>query len=121
MANVVNVNLAGVTSQEGIMQTIGQVLQLGGPNGNHKVGPDAEVAGWGMNWSALRDSLCYLDVGGIWGSSPKIGFPLTLRFVNHAQLKHAAPDHFATLVSILEDVQTTYARTGLSFTFEFAT
>lgn len=117
--HVVEIDLAGIRSTNQLLAHLGSELELGGPAGNHKTRAGEERAGWGLNWSALKDSLCYLDSGGIWGTSTRLPFPLTLRFVNHDAFEYACPQEFATLVSILEDVRSIYRRSGLDFGFQF--
>ena len=120
MTNTISIDLSGITDEAQLLALIGAELQLGGPDGNHPVKPGAS-AGWGLNWDALADSLCYLDEGGIWGTAPKHAFPLMLKFDGALKLANSCPNALGTLEEILLSTQEKYARTGLEFSFRVDT
>lgn len=78
MPNTVTIDLNGIKTKEALIEQLGSALELGGPDGNHRFEAVNAGEGWGLNWDALNDSRCYLDSGGIWGTSTKFKFPLTL-------------------------------------------
>ena len=75
--------------------------------------------GWGMNWDALYDSLKYLNTGGIWGTSHKFCFPLSLELKGSDAYRSADASGFKTLSKILNDVQAFYSKSGLQFKYTF--
>jgi hypothetical protein len=116
MTHVVVVDLQGVVDARGLLERLGDVLELGGPNGNHRVESGTQ-SGWGMNWDALADSLLSLDTGGIWGTSSRASFPLLVRFDNVADLRAKDPSALHTLAEVLQRVRARYAQDSLSFEY----
>ena len=112
-------DLYHVRSKEQLIDLLGEKLELGGPAGNHPVTAVDAGRGWGRNWDALKDSLAYLDSGGIWGTSRPFRFPLRIRFANSSNYRKADPQGFETLAGILGDVQGIYAKDGMRFSYEF--
>ena len=106
------IDLIGVRSAAELIALLGDELCLGGPSGNH---PVEGSTGWGMNWDALADSLCYLPDGGIWGTSPRLEFPLHLKFLNSYTFRLADPRGFAIFEEVLSRTQATYSANGLLF------
>lgn len=117
MSNEIRIDLARVTSSSRLFGLMDQTFEFGG--GPYAPYEGAPGTGWGGNWSALKDCLCYLDSGGIWGTSTKIIFPLKLRFLNHAGFARLCKPDFDTFVEILEAVRDTYSKGGMSFQFSF--
>jgi len=117
MSTNVCIDLSRVANDAQLLSTIGEALCLGGPAGNHptRVGVNR---GWGLNWHALNDSLSCLDTGGIWGTSPKLSFPLMIRFEQSGNLRRACPEALTSLREILLDTQALYAQRRLEFAFE---
>jgi len=115
--NVV-IDLSGVMNKEELLVFLGAQLKLGGTNGNHPVKAINADAGWGLNWDALADSFRYLGNGGIWGTSPKFKFPLTMRFINSGQLKANDLQSFKIFEGILLDTKNFYSREGQSFEYK---
>lgn len=107
------IDLKNCDTEEKVLSKIGEILDLGGTVGNNK-------KGWGHNWNALNDSLSYLDVGGIWGSSKILEFPLELVFTNFQSFQEKEPNGFKTLVEILEDKAELYKKSGQLFSFIFS-
>lgn len=120
MTKTISINLHGVTDEAQLLALIGEALQFGGPDGNHRL-ESGVSAGWGLNWDALADSLCYLDEGGIWGTAPKHPFPLLLRFDGALELANSCPRVIGTLEGILLETKEKYALAGLKFLFEVNT
>ncbi len=119
-AETIAVDLKHVRTKSQLLDTLGALLELGGPKGNMQVRDSQENLGWGKNWDALADGLSYLDVGGIWGSSRIPTFPLELVFTNWLAYSHAEPAGWATLTEILESTRAVYAKRGLAFNFRTA-
>ena len=117
---IITIDLAEVASEEALLDLLGDVLELGGPNGNVPVSGPQTGRGWGKNWDALEDSLGYLNSGGIWGTARKISFPLSLRIVNCGALRISDPRTVSILESILSSVSERYAQDGLQFTYVFS-
>lgn len=118
-SNTVVIDLHGVRDKEDLLERIGEVLELGGPEGNHPTRPDSINSGWGMNWDALADSLDFLESGGIWNTSVALPFPLHLKFTNARELQLRHPEALRTLVDILEETKAGYARRGKAFEYSF--
>jgi hypothetical protein len=113
------IDVAGIKTKDELLTLLGRELFLGGVNGNHPLKAVNAGAGWGMNWDALKDSLSCLDSGGIWGTSPKLEFPLLLEFINSDQYMNADREGFRILKSILNDTKATYLKDGLQFNYAF--
>jgi len=113
---VLTISLLGKRTKAEVLCVLGEVLQLGGPGGNHPVSPGGQ-AGWGHNWDALFDCLLNLPSGGIWGTSPPVRFPLRLVLTDAGQLAQQSPDALTVLTDVLEQTRDTYARTGRIFEF----
>ncbi len=116
MPVIVTVDLRDASNDAELLAIIGEALQLGGPDGNNSVIP-ASTIGWGMNWDALADSLSCLDTGGIWGTSKRLGFPLSLRFEGARRLSLESPRTLGTLLEVLQLTKQKYANSGLDFDF----
>ncbi len=113
--DTIAIDLHGVRSTAQLMDVFGEVLELGGPNGNVQVQGPSDGKGWGKNWNALLDSLTCLDTGGIWGTSRKLRFPLQLELRNFSTYRATDPRGFATLMEVLEDARERYAENDLEF------
>ena len=111
------IDLAEVLTTSDLLARIGDVLEFGGPGDLTGTNPTSG-RGWGRNWDALADCLCYVDSGGIWGTSRPLKFPLSLRFENSSGIQAAEPASVRTLIEVLEDAATKYAKTGFIFNFE---
>lgn len=107
----ITIDLNDATTKNEVLLKFGKTLELGGPNGNHPVSTDS-TSGWGLNWSALEDSLRYLEDGGIWGTSKKYDFPLELEIINYESYKTLDAEGFETLQEILKDTVTNYSQEG---------
>ncbi|MEG0000355.1 MAG: barstar family protein [Comamonas sp.] len=116
-ATQLTIDLGGITQKAQILAALGAALCLGGPDGNHPVRP-GEDRGWGMNWDALFDCLLNLHSGGIWGTAPRLAFPVKLTFAHAQPLARANPQAFAILRDILEQTRAAYARQNRQFDFE---
>lgn len=112
-----SIDLSGIEKSDELLFLLGRELHLGGIDGNHNVEAVNAGKGWGLNWDALADSFCYLDSGGIWGTSPKYKFPLTLEINNCAQYRAADEKGFGILESILKDTKAAYLKDGLKFEY----
>jgi hypothetical protein len=117
--DTITMDLHGVRSTEQLMEVLGEVLELGGPNGNVQVQGPGDGKGWGKNWNALLDGLTCLDTGGIWGTSRKLRFPLCLELKNSSTYRATDPKGFATLMEVLEDARQRYAENDLEFGYRF--
>lgn len=106
------IDLENCENERKVLLKIEKVLYFGGPD-------DIVSNGWGLNWDALKDCLCYLDTGGIWGNSPKFKFPLKLIFVNYKAFKKTEPDKFKILKEILKDTKKLYLQYGKNFFYIF--
>lgn len=62
------------------------------------------------NWDAFNDCLSYLDVGGIYGTSEKISFPLILSIKGYSDFKNNNPKDFLILKDILSEKQILYKK-----------
>ena len=113
------IDLRNCADKQSVLLKIGEILMLGGPNGNTPIKLGIDGKGWGINWDALFDSLSELENGGIWGSSPKLQFPLTLIFQNYSQFKSNNPKEYEVLVDILEDVKSFYSQSKKMFEYRF--
>jgi hypothetical protein len=118
--NVVEIDLSGVVTEEQLVGCLGAALELGGPDDHGSAPSPSSRSGWGRNWNALADSLCYLDSGGIWGTSRRFAFPLILRFTNSQDLRSRNPSSLAILVDILQGVRAKYAEHSMQFHVEFS-
>jgi hypothetical protein len=117
-AETVVVDLAVVRSSAELLDVLAEVFEFGGPDGNIPVSSDVERKGWGQNWDALQDCLCYLDTGGIWGTSNKRRFPLLIRFTNSADFRADRDGGCSMLIEILETVKERYLPDRLDYSFE---
>lgn len=117
MKNRIEVDLEGITSKDALLQTLGDVFEFGGPNGNHPVMGDG--SGWGMGWDGLEDALGALDTGGIWGTAKKFEFPLEITFLNTQNLKKSEPESFTLFHQILDDCISEYAEEEKILTVRF--
>jgi hypothetical protein len=107
----VTIDLKGLKTKEEVLHTFGEVFQLGGgPEGNIPVAANTTGKGWGMNWDALADSMSYLDTGGMWGTSRKFEFPLTITVVNVQDFQENDSRGFSTLEEILDATKEQYAK-----------
>ena len=113
------IDLKNCVDKQSVLLKIGEILMLGGPNGNIPVDLGNAEKGWGINWDALFDSLRELENGGIWGTSPKLQFPITLIFQNYTQFKSNNPNEHKILVDILEDVKRFYSQSEKVFEYRF--
>ena len=111
------IDLAKVLTKSDLLARIGDVLEFGGPGDVTGLNPTSGF-GWGRNWDALADCLCYLDSGGIWGTSRPLKFPLSLLFENASAIQAIEPASVRTLVEVLENTATKYAKTGMILSFE---
>jgi len=57
-------------------------------------------------------------LGGIWATSRPLKFPLSLRLENSSAIQAIEPASVRTLIEVLEDTATKYAKTGMIFSFE---
>lgn len=112
------IDLKSCDTEAEVLLKIGEVLFLGGVNGNSPV-QSSSMKGWGLNWDALNDSLSYLDCGGIWGNSPIFEFPLNLVFINYENFHKNEPDQFEILEQILEGKRELYLKDGKVFNCSF--
>jgi hypothetical protein len=103
-----------------LLDLMGEVFQFGGPDGNFKCDPMKPGKGWGKNWDALADSLCYLDSGGIWSTGRRFKFPLRIEFINSAVYRAADRSGFTRLSSIMRCTGPCYQDNGLHFEYAFA-
>ncbi len=117
MVTVVRIDLAGVVDARSLLARLGESLELGGPDGNHRVSDPNTTTGWGMNWDALADCLSCLETGGIWGTSRRHQFPMCLRLENVDELQEENPEALATLEGILKEAQTKYSLSSLCFEY----
>ena len=115
--HVIEIDPNAVATKEQLLDRLGEALELGGPSGNHVVSDSTSNSGWGRNWDALADSLCYLDSGGIWGTSRQFKFPMLLALVHSKTLQQRDPKALETLVEILVDTKNTYASHSMNFEF----
>jgi hypothetical protein len=115
--NSLVIDLGAVRSKPQLLELLGHVLELGGPQGNIPVIAVNANKGWGMNWDALYDSLTYLNTGGIWGNSRKLRFPLRIEFTGSNVYRSEDASGFETFSEILERVRGFYAKRGLSFEY----
>jgi hypothetical protein len=99
----IQVDLFGCKDDEDVLLRFGEILQLGGRKGNVQAKAEVMGKGWGINWSAFNGSLRDLEVGGIWGASEKIYFPLRLVIHNYADFSKTDPEGFKILKEILND------------------
>lgn len=113
----VTINLKDCNNEEKVLSKIGEILFLGGIDGNIPGKSDVTMKGWGLNWDALNDSLSCLDTGGIWGNSPKFKFPLQLIFVNCSSLKKNDPSTFMVLKETLEATKNIYKENKKKLTY----
>lgn len=120
MTNLITIDLSEATDGLQLLSAMGEQLCLGGPGGNHPVSA-VDGGGWGCNWNALADSLCYLDSGGIWGTSPVQTLPLLLRLSGTKSVASHCPDALDMLQEILLETKEKYAQRGLEFAFELDT
>lgn len=111
----IHIDLFGCKESEDVLLRFGEILQFGGPKGNSHVKSILGNTGWGLNWNAFNDSLRYLEVGGIWGSSTKIEFPLKLIIHNYLTFSKNEPKKFGILKEILEDHQKEYSKRKITF------
>jgi hypothetical protein len=116
---VIEIDLSNVETKQDLLLRFGEVLELGGPNGNFQIKRRGARKGWGVNWDALLDSLCCLDSGGIWGTSKRLEFPLTLVVTNYQRYQELKPKEMQVLREILGHVAAIYAQHGMSFQYEF--
>jgi hypothetical protein len=116
---IVVVDLGSVRSKEELLDVLGDVLELGGPEGNVEVRRPTDGKGWGKNWDALLDSLTCLDSGGIWGTSRTLRFPLRLELTNSSTYRDADENGFSILSEVLEAVRERYAKDNLQFEYAF--
>jgi hypothetical protein len=115
---IIEINLSGVGSEDQLFDLLGDVLELGGPDGNMKVIGPLDGQGWGKNWNALADSLCYLDSGGIWGNAKKLQFPLKMIFTNFEAFRDQNQLSWKILTEILGDTVEAYQRHQMTFRYE---
>jgi hypothetical protein len=104
------IDLKGCKDEKSVLLKFGEVLVLGGPDGNIPAQADVNGKGWGINWDALNDSLKELENGGIWGTSPKFQFPLKITVKNYQEFKKNQPDKFQILMEILASQISYYSR-----------
>jgi hypothetical protein len=116
----IHIDLLGCADSKSVLLKIGEVLQLGGPDGNHPVEAVNAGEGWGVNWDALNDSLSSLDEGGIWGNSKKPEFPLNITFENYDEFSKNDKDGFKILKEICKDTSAKYKKDNLICEFTFA-
>lgn len=121
MPSTVVIDLDGIGTKRELLLCIGEVLEFGGPKGNHPIlaGAVSLDGGWGVNWDALYDSLKELEKGGIWGTGKKLEFPLTLRLLNFELLLQNSKADFTTLEEILDDTEAWYREQRKIFRYEF--
>jgi hypothetical protein len=115
----VTIDLSGCEDRETVLFKFGEILVLGGPDGNIPARAGVQGKGWGMNWDALNDSLRSLEYGGIWGTSPKFRFPLKLIVKNHESFRRNQPEQFQILSEVLAQQREEHSREGRVFDFEF--
>jgi hypothetical protein len=113
------IDLNDCDDKQSVLLRIGEILMLGGPNGNIPIEPGTAEKGWGINWDALYDSLRELENGGIWGTSPKLQFPITLIFQKSTQFKSNNPKDYQVLIEILDDVKSYYSQAEKVFEYKF--
>lgn len=117
---LMQINLKDVKAKMDLLREFGDKLELDGPNGNIPVTGPTAGRGWGLDWDALKDSLCCLDSGGIWGTSKRFEFPLKLVVMNYEDYRLSNPEDFDILMDILEDVKSIYSASGKTFEYELA-
>jgi hypothetical protein len=115
---VIVIDLQFTRTTDELLDLFGAVFEFGGPNDRN---PDrmvsADQRGWGRNLAALNDCLSCLDSGGIWGTSRKVRFPLTVEISNWSAYQSANPGEWETLLEILESKRDMYKRHGMSFQY----
>ena len=115
MSERVIINLENVASGQELFEAVGERLEFdGSPEHAAAMAPGD---GWGRNWNALSDCLADLDVGGVFGTSRKFQFPLTLVITNPEQLQSSEPYAWNTFWEILGDTKAFYAKHGKVFDF----
>ena len=118
MNNQIIIDLQNIDNAEDVLMELGNIFEFGGPNGNTKIIPGINK-GWGFNYSALNDSLTCLEDGGIWGTSKKFTFPLSVHFTNTHSFKVNDMDAYQSLVEIFERNSEEYKAEGKEFIVEF--
>ena len=113
------IDLKDCDNEKKALLKLGEILCLGGIDGNLPARSDLQMKGWGLNWDALKDSLSCLDTGGIWGNSPIPQFPLKLVFVNYETFRNREPNKFKTLKEIMETTKNIYEKDGKNFIYIF--
>lgn len=101
----IKIDLKDCNDSKSILLKFGEALHLG------------KSKDWGENWDALKDSLLYLDSGGIFGDKPLFNFPLNLVFINSENLKKSDPASFKILEEILNDVENIYKEDKKQLTY----
>jgi hypothetical protein len=119
MDNQVIIDLSGIINKDQLLKKLGEVFEFGGPGGNIPVSSLNAGKGWGLNWDALNDSLMYLSIGGIWGTSRKFMFPLIVVFKNSHELQKNEKESFEILREILKDSVSKYKSKNIEFILEF--
>lgn len=109
------IDLAGCRDKEQALLKFGAALEFGGPNANYRSN-QGKKGGWGVNWDAFNDSLGYLDSGGIWGTSRKLGFPLRLVVRGLKGFRAADPESAKILEGILSAQPPSYKDSNLELT-----
>jgi hypothetical protein len=117
--HTVRIDLGSIESKSALIALLGETFNFGGTDGNRPVDAVNSGSGWGMNWDAVADSFCYLESGGIWGTSPKFAFPLRLEFESAGACEERLPEAFAVLKEILYETRAKYRADGLVLEFDF--
>ncbi len=113
----VRIDLSHVSTEAEVLDAFGEALQFGGPDGNAPAAGAAHGSGWGKNWDAFADCMSCLDAGGIWGTAPKVEFPLVLELASFETYESNGKPAWPMLRACLEDTMQVYARAGMSFTY----
>lgn len=114
--NKIIIDLKNCQNTKQVLMKIGEAFQFGGTKENRSSPLDSNT-GWGLNWNALFDSLIYLESGGIWGTSPKINFPIIVKIINSSLYKKSDIEGFNILIQILNDTKSRYLEENKQFDF----
>jgi hypothetical protein len=105
------IDLFGCKDARDVLLRFGEVLEFGGPKRNVDYVP-GQRGGWTLTWTGFDECWGEIELGGIWGDSEKITFPVTVHLHHTEAFAKASIKDYEMMTAILNNHVTEYAKEG---------